>query len=94
MTKEPKPRECIEKFSIAMEAVLRGNDDKRGWEHDTLQSLFSRMLDEVAELSHGIDAGSIFDIRRECCDVANFAMMIWDVTERIRLRMSIEDFPQ
>ncbi len=71
-------RPAVDGFARAMERKLRLNDHKAHWGDSTIDHLFTRLLDEVAELSHAMqDGGAIGD---ECADVANFAMMIFDHT--------------
>lgn len=92
-------REAVESFATHMEAKLRENDHKGGWEDDELDSLANRAVEELQELQRAIAAFE--DIRyshsataedlkvaarevlREAADVANFAMMIADNADRI-----------
>jgi len=62
-------------FARAMEAKLRLNEDKDHWSGETQDYLFTRLLEEVAELSGEIPHGEMVT---ECVDVANFAMMLAD----------------
>ena len=64
-----------------MEAKLRENDHKGGWDVNTDQELMWRLLDEMAELRHALTYGDAESIVKECADVANFAMFIADNTE-------------
>jgi hypothetical protein len=75
-----KVRKEVLKFSKIMEEKLSENDSKNGWSNCTNQYLFHLLLKEVAELSELIFNDSIepVELRRECADVANFAMMISD----------------
>jgi len=73
-------REPVEWFSIRMEAKLRANDHKGGWRgmgHHDLLELLDR---EFEELTEAIEVGSAAGIIDEAVDVANFAMMIADIT--------------
>jgi hypothetical protein len=74
-------------FALAMEAKLKANDHKGGWQSMTITELVKRLRDELSELRWAIshDEGSghgltHFDIPSEAADVANFAMMIFDVS--------------
>ena len=65
----------VRDFAEAMEDKLRINDSKGGWLECDLTYLKERLEDEVGEL---LRADTDEDICDECCDVANFAMMIYD----------------
>jgi hypothetical protein len=75
-----KVRKEVLRFSKIMEEKLSENDNKDGWDNCTNQYLFSLLLHEVAELSELIFNDRVWpeELRRECADVANFAMMISD----------------
>ena len=87
-------RREVATFAQSMELVLRRNDDKGGWDGESIDYLIERLEEEVAELksvAKVADMLSDVDLKREtrtdilfrvlfeCCDVANFAMMISDV---------------
>jgi len=67
-------------FAAIMEAELRKHDDRPGWKNEDVQWLFSRLKDESAELIKAIHTKGPISVGREAADVANFAMMIADVT--------------
>ena len=71
----------VEEFSQAMERILRQNDDKGGWRGESSLYFLSRLMTEVGELSVAIesDAYGALEVQHECVDVANFAMMIFDI---------------
>lgn len=46
-----------------------------------MQYLSMRLTQEREELRRAVAAGDPVEIRREACDVANFAMMIADVAD-------------
>lgn len=74
------PREALVRFTEAMEAKLKLNDHKRHWSQCGLTYLINRMKEEVEELIEAIELGEPIDeVQGECADVANFAMMIFDV---------------
>ena len=73
------PRRELQNFTDAMERQLRRNDHKGGWRGSGAIWLLSRLKEEVAELDEAIDSGDARRICGEATDVANFAMMIWDV---------------
>jgi len=67
-----------------MELVLRQNDHKGGWEDEKIRDLFVKVMDEVGELARAMDDGLPGEIQKECCDVANYVMMIHVlITKRI-----------
>jgi len=70
-------RESLEDFAEKQEEVLQQNDYKDGWEGSTNDELFHYAMLEMCEL---FDAITFHDrnIIKECCDVANFMMMIAD----------------
>jgi NTP pyrophosphatase (non-canonical NTP hydrolase) len=69
-------RPAVQWFAQQMEAKLRKNDHKGGWEGMTLSRLMSRLDDEVGELYRALSADT--NVIEEASDVANFAMMIAD----------------
>lgn len=69
-------REPVRTFSYLMEKELRKNDWKGGWDHNSVEALFIRLVEEVGEIAKAIDRGK--GIVTECVDVANFCMMIAD----------------
>ncbi len=57
------------------------NPDGRGrkWDNCEVEWLFNRMVEETEELLESIELpASAVEIRNECADVGNFAMMIYD----------------
>lgn len=88
----------VQSFAGLMEQVLRTNDPKGDLENCSLAYLLSRMYDGVDEVKTEIvtytnarlryphmvkDLERLEDsIKKECADVANFAMMIADAFSR------------
>ena len=66
-------------FAAAMEETLKTNDDKGGWDDDHPNWLRHRLVDEANELAVEVSSGNYAGMMREAVDVANFAMMIYDV---------------
>lgn len=73
-------------FAHLMEAKLRENDYKGGWQKDKPSALLKRLREEADELDAAIQPGTRGDIGpwrglvgNEAADVANFAMMVADV---------------
>lgn len=77
MSERVRARPALANFTRHMELVLRENDYKgrRGWWHLDTEDLLSMLQEEVLELAA---AKNDDDRRKECCDIANFAMMIFD----------------
>ena len=78
-TIEIECREIVKKFAIQMELKLRDNDHKGGWSMCSIDELFTRLLEETAELHRAIT----FNMEEqnpelEAVDIANFCMMIWE----------------
>jgi hypothetical protein len=87
-------REEVQEFACLMEKILRKNDHKGTWKDCDLSYLLNRLLEEVKELDNEVRPVLHIDpfvfpfprenhlrIAREAADVANFAMMLWDVTK-------------
>lgn len=86
-------REAVVRFAEAMEAKLKVHDDRPGWEGDDPEALYDRLIDELKELREAMDRRSedvTVDVSGECADVANFAMMIFDVTRLWHRRVTLE----
>ena len=78
---EYKLRPEVAAFAMLMEAELRKHDDRPGWKNERLTWLSDRLDDEFGELSGAIeDQLGVEKISQEAADVANFAMMIADVS--------------
>lgn len=81
--KKPEPmaplRPQLATFAAAMEATLKANDHKGGWSSMTEQWLWLRLADEVRELEVETRKPDAIRMMREAVDVANFAMMIYDI---------------
>lgn len=77
-------------FAHAMEKRLRRNDYKGGWKNCKSDYLIKRLCEEYLELRDSIREKGMWGpwVRGEAADVANFAMMIWD------LAMIAENGPQ
>lgn len=77
-------RREVRDFAELMERKLRANDHKPGWKKDSAAELYKRLVEESAELRLEIGMqGSSADresLGNEAADVANFAMMIADVS--------------
>jgi hypothetical protein len=73
-------RKELKWFAEIQEAILKENDDKEHWCNCSNTNLFKKLMDEVAELYIAIEEDDM--IIEECCDIANFAMMIADNNEK------------
>lgn len=75
-------------MAVAMEERLRANDHKPGWKNDYPMWMVNRCRDELRELDDAVTAmrfqgwskARAESVRREAADVANFAMMVMDLT--------------
>ena len=76
-------RSSVRGMAALMEQQLTANDHKGGWQAETEYSLYHRLLEEVAELYEALFTRR--NIGKEAADVANFAMMIADVTGELRV---------
>lgn len=76
----------ILKFAVGMERKLRENDHKGGWKNCDNDYLRTRLQEEVDELEAmfvkygkaSLRPNMKNKLRRECADVANFALMLSD----------------
>jgi len=72
-------------FAHAMEDTLQKHDADKGtcgWSDESFLYLLRRMDEEKRELSIAVKTLSYRDIRAEAVDVANFAMMMYDLAGR------------
>ena len=86
-----KVRNTVRQFAEEMEKGLADHDGdrgERGWIDEGPTALFYSLEDEVEELREALNAvdwgepANSYDqdaVRKECADIANFAMMIVDV---------------
>ncbi len=76
-------RSEVQEFAQMMEKKLRAKDYKGGWQDESIEDwLFPALWEEVLELALAIrENKSEVLIAEEAVDVANFAMMIADVTQ-------------
>src|SRR3989344_5237680 len=75
-------RSSVQHMAALMELQLTANDHKGGWQSVTEYSLYHRLLEEVAELYEALFTRR--NIGKEAADIANYAMMIADVTGELR----------
>lgn len=85
MTELPHPptddetlRLSVRDFAYKLEAMLRANGRGVAWRESRRTWLLMRLRQEVEELSEAMATGYV-DVKKECLDVAAFAMMIWDL---------------
>ena len=67
-----------EAFKLAMLQKLLENEHKKPWENLNREQLMFFIVQELKELAEALEGGTPEEVRRECADVANFAMMIAD----------------
>ena len=77
---EYKLRPEVAAFAMLMEAELRKHDDRPGWKQSSPNWLMERLQEELKELSVALDYKGPCGVGQEAADVANFAMMIADVS--------------
>lgn len=97
-SKASPTRPWVDAFAEEMEAKLAENrhkGDRDGWRREQVSTLTKRLLCEVGELVDAIGKKDISgtgrfrkaQIRSECADIANFAMMIADVAGGMRPKL-------
>lgn len=71
-------REEVKEFAGEMEEKLKANDYKGGWDKESIQWLFARLVEEVGELAMALydEKYTPYEARSETVDVANLAMML------------------
>ncbi len=72
-------RDSVKWFANQMEFKLKRNA-KGGWDECDIHFLLKFLKREVAELEKSISFGNKSDVIKEAADVANFAMMIADIS--------------
>jgi len=75
---EVQRREALTKFTEAMEMKLRRNDHKTSWRDLPIEALVRLLILELEEFKVADEFLAVKDARRECVDVANFALIVWD----------------
>jgi hypothetical protein len=77
-------RESVVWFSQQMEAQLKENDYKGGWDNCTIEYLYSRTWDELIELADILKVPDVDHARaiKQCADTANFLMMLADLMRK------------
>ena len=79
-TEEPITiRKEVFNFAYLMEETLCKNDFKGGWKNENVFDLFRKLNREVSELKNELERGSDVNQISECCDIANYVMMIADI---------------
>jgi hypothetical protein len=69
--------EVIE-FAVNMEQILRLNDYKGGWKHESLMYLFEKIREEYCEINECILTYNYIQLSYELKDLANSCMMLDD----------------
>ena len=70
--------EAVTAFGNDMRKKLHQNANKGGWRGITNQTLLKLLVGELQELIEALEEGTPDEIRDECADIGNFAMMIHD----------------
>lgn len=76
---------AVQWFAMSMERKLDLNRHKGTWIHCTPNELLKRLKEETQELEDEIKTGNLDNVLQEAADVANFAMMIADVCNHLKL---------
>jgi len=71
----------LKRFADYMEGILKANDHKGGWDQEDNDYLLNYLMGEVEELRQAVEIGDEGRIRKECSDVANLAMMLFNNNE-------------
>ena len=83
MSKSKGQRPSVVAFAHEMEFVLRKHDATKGgqpnWRKDSLEALMARLVHEVGEVFDAMANGTRAQVAAELVDVANFALMAYDV---------------
>ena len=78
-------RPVVANFAQRMEAQLRKNEDKDGWDELSIDHLLICAQDEIDEAvnawrnRHVVDRAALLD---ECADAMNYLMMVYDLLTR------------
>lgn len=73
-----KLRKSLREFAETQEGILKDKEHKGGWEVCTNFYLFQKLELELEELERALIEGIKTNIRKECADIANYAMMLAD----------------
>jgi hypothetical protein len=84
--------ELVDDFALHMKHKMLANAHKGGWRGEQLSYVFTRLLQEVSELSEaivqcqtpdedGATEENVIRVAGEAADVANFAMMVYDLVK-------------
>lgn len=79
---QPVMRPALIAFATMMEEKLKKNDHKTEWAKLPVAAHLRRLKNEIAELEMAIDYETPADVMRECADISNFSLFIWDITRR------------
>lgn len=77
-----KLRPALLRFAEEQERILANNDHKNHWSDMNYYYLVECVGDELDELKNAMMDQDLETAQGECCDIANFAMMIYDNIER------------
>lgn len=77
---DQKPQ--IQRFFDAMIFKLNKNSHKGAWEGIGFDHARKRLNDEVEELDAAMSDGNVIEVILEAADVANFALILADITIR------------
>ena len=73
-------RSSVETFATKMEEKLVENDSKSGWKNKKTSVLWlqNRLKEEMSKLKIHYEDSDPAEIKKDCIDIANYAMMMFD----------------
>lgn len=80
--------DALSLFVTGCHDVLEANMHKGGWERDSPASLLRHLREEISEVEqelvkYGREDFNLRRLERECADVVNMVMMVYDRTRRM-----------
>ena len=72
----------MKRFAELMEAKLKENDFKGGWQNDTSGELYSKLARQFEKIGICTSTSNVKIVREICVNIANYAMMMTDNAER------------
>ncbi len=71
----------VKRFAELMEAKLKENDFKGGWQNDTSGELYSKLARQFEKIGICTSTSNVKIVREICVNIANYAMMMTDNVE-------------
>jgi hypothetical protein len=76
LDKAVQARESVKNMAQMMEAQLRRNEHRGGWDNCCRAYFLEKLEINLRDLRHNLDAGLHAVAQRDCADIANFSMML------------------